>query len=339
MRYKESRQQSAEVLRSTLALMGAHGASLNPHTFAVWYEHVAAINSKLSAAIGEHLSKGTSIGDEAIERLYRDYVGDPDESALRRAGTEFERVMDDVSQGASNTDNQASRFATTLESMRQALEAPDEKPLSTILGDALGATSDMSSSVATLRRLAVASLAQIDQLRRDLNLARDESRIDGLTRLLNRAAFEQELAAMVSGASNSAGHHCLVMLDLDHFKAINDTYGHIMGDRVLQAVGLVLREVVSDPQHVVARYGGEEFAILLPDCFQDAAIQLAETCRQRVRGLRIRDRRTQNLMLTVTVSAGVAELQAPEGALSLVSRADAAMYDAKRAGRDQVASA
>ena len=134
----------------------------------------------------------------------------------------------------------------------------------------------------------------------------------------------------------AGGRHCLVMLDIDHFKSINDSYGHVMGDRVLQAVAEAIRSGVADPSHSVARYGGEEFAILLPRCNRVSALALAEACRQRVKALRIRDRRSQAVMLNVTISAGVAEMKREEDALSLFARADAALYEAKHAGRDRV---
>jgi diguanylate cyclase len=129
------------------------------------------------------------------------------------------------------------------------------------------------------------------------------------------------------------------MLDIDRFKAVNDTYGHVMGDRVLQAVGEVLRRCVSDRLHSVARYGGEEFALLLPHSEAAVAMALAETCRLGVKALKIRDRRTQSTMLTVTISAGVACHGAGEAAVSLTSRADEALYEAKQAGRDRVVCA
>ena len=130
--------------------------------------------------------------------------------------------------------------------------------------------------------------------------------------------------------------HCLVMLDIDRFKAVNDTYGHVMGDRVLQAVGEVLRAQVSDPAHAVARYGGEEFAILMPRTSLDAAAAMARSCRDRVRKLRIRDRRSQSVVMAVTISAGVAAAQEGYDATTLIGSADGALYAAKQSGRDRV---
>ena len=126
------------------------------------------------------------------------------------------------------------------------------------------------------------------------------------------------------------------MLDIDRFKAINDTYGHVMGDRVLQAVAEALRSEVSDPAHCTARYGGEEFAILLPGCALEVGVALAESSRQRVAAMKVRDRRAQNVTIAVTISAGVTTMRPTDDATGLIAGADGAMYLAKRTGRNRV---
>ena len=126
------------------------------------------------------------------------------------------------------------------------------------------------------------------------------------------------------------------MLDIDYFKGINDTRGHVMGDRVIQALAEMVRECVSDPDYSPARYGGDEFAILLPNSTIESSLRLAETVRQRVKAMTIRDRRTKNVVQTITISAGVAAIRRGDDAASLIGRADAALYKSKHAGRDCV---
>ena len=133
--------------------------------------------------------------------------------------------------------------------------------------------------------------------------------------------------------------HCLIMLDIDHFKKVNDAHGHVMGDRVIQALGEVLRACVPDKAHSVARYGGEEFAILLPNSSLDFSAKLADTVRTRVNAMKIRDRRTQEVVLTVSISGGVAALRRGEDAEGFIARADGALYQSKHGGRDQITCA
>jgi diguanylate cyclase len=129
------------------------------------------------------------------------------------------------------------------------------------------------------------------------------------------------------------------MLDIDHFKKVNDTHGHVMGDRVIQALGEVLRACVPDKKHAVARYGGEEFAILMPNCTLDHSIKMGEMVRQKTRSMKIRDRRTQEVVLTVSISGGVAALKPGDDAQAFIARADSALYQSKQSGRDRVTCA
>ena len=180
---------------------------------------------------------------------------------------------------------------------------------------------------------------EMELLQRDLVRARDEAVLDPLTRVLNRKGFDQQLALMLAEPAEAGKVHGLIMLDIDHFKKVNDTHGHVMGDRVIQALGEVLRNCVTNPSHACARYGGEEFAILMPLSTREAAMALAEIVRLKTRSMKIRDRRTQEVVLTVTVSAGVAVLHPGDDAQALVERADAALYQSKQTGRDRVTGA
>ena len=129
------------------------------------------------------------------------------------------------------------------------------------------------------------------------------------------------------------------MLDIDHFKKVNDSFGHLVGDRVLEGLGEILRMTATDTGAAVARFGGEEFALLLADCRIARALELAEAVRHRVKGMRVRQRGSDKVVCRVTVSSGVAVWQAGDDAAALIGRADAALYRAKQAGRDRVLEA
>ncbi|MES2715199.1 MAG: GGDEF domain-containing protein [Pseudomonadota bacterium] len=339
MQHTESRERSAEVLRAALALMGQHDAAFNPLAFAVFYEHVAGINARLSQAIEASLRTEPRLGDATIARLYREHVNDRDEAALQQASGQLERLMSGMVDRAALTGERASLFGQTLGSLKEAPRTQASPGLEPAINRALDGTTEMKQLAAELQRQLEAGGQEIERLRNDLSRARDEALFDALTRGLNRRGFDQKRAEMLARVPAAGRSHGLVMFDIGRFKAVNDTYGHVMGDRVLQAVAEVLRASLSDPSQCVARYGGEEFAMLLPDCDRVVALPLAETSRVRVKALRVRDRRTQNVMLTVTLSAGVAFLQPGEDAQRLTMRADQALYAAKQAGRDRVKSA
>jgi diguanylate cyclase len=115
---------------------------------------------------------------------------------------------------------------------------------------------------------------------------REEAQIDGLTGLLNRRAFDDRINALLSDVRDSGVGPCLVMMDIDHFKMLNDSYGHVFGDRVIRTIGELLKATVKG-QDVVARYGGEEFALLLPETPVTGATVVAERLREAVARSRI----------------------------------------------------
>jgi diguanylate cyclase (GGDEF)-like protein len=163
-----------------------------------------------------------------------------------------------------------------------------------------------------------------------LRQAERNAHTDALTGLGNRhwmrTMFEREVMRTLHAKKDL----CLMMIDVDNFKAFNDKYGHISGDRVLVAVADALREFLR-PTDLVARFGGDEFAVLLPDLKVNQARQTAERIRQQVAALS-----PSSLGTAITISIGIADRNDHDDVGTLVQRADAALYDAKDAGRNRV---
>jgi diguanylate cyclase (GGDEF)-like protein len=161
--------------------------------------------------------------------------------------------------------------------------------------------------------------------RRMLESAAAIALTDPLTGLANRRAWEDELRREVARAGRNSHRLALVMLDLDHFKQLNDTQGHQAGDTVLAEAAASWRGAVRTTDFL-ARYGGDEFAMLLPDC----PAEYGETVLERIRTA---------IPPGCSCSAGIAYWNGAETAEALLSRADAALYEAKRAGRNMSVSA
>ena len=155
--------------------------------------------------------------------------------------------------------------------------------------------------------------------------------VDGLTQTYNRRAFDGAMQAAVARASDSRSALSLIQLDIDHFKRINDTHGHVVGDAVLRQMASVIARLV-EAQWAFARTGGEEFALLLPGVARNDAVVVAERCRRTVADARF----GVDPLFACTVSAGVAQLAGAESAAGLYERADDALYAAKTAGRNRV---
>lgn len=190
----------------------------------------------------------------------------------------------------------------------------------------------VSQTMGTIFSLAVALLMLGILMRDALAEAALKSEVDALSRLLNRGAFQSHAGTALRSARKQGVPVSLVLADLDHFKAINDSFGHASGDRVIEVFAGFLRDTVAR-HHIVGRIGGEEFAILLPGTNLTSARLFAEGIRSAFSALPIDGLPKDN---RCTASFGVSELQPEEGLADLMRRADEALYGAKKAGRDQV---
>jgi diguanylate cyclase len=336
MRYTEPKERSAELLRVALGHMGRHAAAFNPVTFTLWYEYAAGTNPRLHVAMEQLLQANATIGDATVALLYQDHIVAGDAAAVQRIGGELNKVMTRIASSASHTGTRAGLFGAQLDDLSAALRLNDVATLSPQLDEALAGTAEMKHSADALQQQVSASQTEIARLRSDLDRARGEALLDPLTGLLNRKGFDQRIAALLHEPPGAGRQHCLVMLDIDHFKKVNDAHGHVMGDRVIQGLGEILRHSVTDDGHAAARYGGEEFAIVLPHSTLTDAQQLAEQVRLRAKAMKIRNRNTQEVLFTVTISGGVAALHDGDDAQTLIARADGALYGSKNAGRDRV---
>lgn len=189
-----------------------------------------------------------------------------------------------------------------------------------------------------LRLLSFRIRAANAQLRRRQKLGefyRQLSMIDGLTGLYNRAWLNDLLPTMVATAHASTSPLALIMIDLDHFKRFNDSHGHLAGDEALRAAAQVLSGALR-PTDFAVRYGGEEMMVLLPDTSDKVALAVAERLCERMRQAKVWSDMRQPLP-HITASFGVAVLRALQSEQDLIATADAALYRAKEAGRNQVA--
>ena len=171
----------------------------------------------------------------------------------------------------------------------------------------------------------------VAQQSQKLEQAKEEARVDALTGLPNRRAFDERIEQAHAAFTADGTSFAVALLDVDHFKKFNDVHGHAVGDKVLEVVGEVLRQTQRGTDHV-ARYGGEEFVVLLERIPGHQAKSVVDRQRGRIGKSTLR---VDGKDLSITVSAGVAEIQPGESIKSVLQRADQALYAAKEAGRDQ----
>jgi diguanylate cyclase len=193
----------------------------------------------------------------------------------------------------------------------------------------------MLESIAQVHGAMLRSQAETEALRDNLAKAREEADIDPLTRLPNRRAFERRLASADAEARRTGTPLCVAFCDIDRFKDVNDTHGHDAGDRVLCAVGSTLGSLI-ERDCFVARHGGEEFVVLFPGLDKQEAFEKLEGVRRAMATRQLHNRETGRPFGRVTFSGGIAEVTETEEPRSALARADAALYEAKQAGRNRI---
>ena len=338
IRYPDTRATSAELLRLALPLMSRHEAALHPISYAVWYEYVSGRNAELKAAVDRAQAGSTALDDSAIEDLYGRFIAERDAAAAVRMQSGLERIVSDMTQQVAAAGQEADRFGRSLGACQETLKnGVDPQSLEAIVNTLVAETQRMHESAAELGDRLKEGTREVGQLRAELARARGEAHTDPLTGVMNRRGLEHALAEMRAGTGGLAGL-CLVVVDIDHFKRCNDTYGHLFGDRVIRAVAQVFLRLVRGEDNVV-RIGGEEFAILLPRTQLNDACAQAERIRETVKVGKIKRMETGELVGNISVSLGVAEYCSGESFEDLMARADAALYASKNGGRNRVSVA
>jgi diguanylate cyclase len=196
-------------------------------------------------------------------------------------------------------------------------------------------TREMRDTNKALEERLALSKTEISNLQHSLDAIRAESLTDPLTGLGNRKYFDRSIDSAVQSALASGEPLSLLMFDIDHFKSFNDSYGHLTGDQVLRLVGMSLKQTIKG-QDITARYGGEEFAVVLPNTALRQALTVADHIRRAVMAKELKKKSTGEILGRVTISVGVSMLKPGDDTDSLIERADACLYAAKRNGRNRV---
>ncbi|MEW5973574.1 MAG: GGDEF domain-containing protein [Pseudomonadota bacterium] len=334
--YPESPEEAASNLRLVLKLMGQHDIVPNPRNFALCYEYVLARNPSLNQALDGFFAQGKRLDESTSHSLFDEHIAHGTLGAIQRAQDELKRILRSVMLQLLQTGNDFAHYANGLGTHLSRLESdPNLDLLREITREVVKETREIERSSKDSSTRLTNATEEVELLRKELEDARREASTDPLTGLLNRRAFTTVLTNAIAKAQADDHPLCLLMLDIDHFKNINDTYGHLVGDKVLRFIGRLLAQVVKG-QDTLCRFGGEEFAILLPDTALHGAIRVAETIRGRLNGSHLRLADSGQPLGELTASIGVACYREGESVDEFTQRADKALYEAKRQGRNRV---
>ena len=332
-KYDHSRSQSADFLRKTIAHMSKQDASFVPISYALWYEYVSQNNNALNESIERYLSNNKVLNDDTTSKLYQDHLIAPGLKKLQGINCEMGIVISKVSNSTREVGEKSRDFSDALANWRQTIEPDPNNDY--VLQKMLQQTDQLRNSMETLIYSLAMSQEEILKLKRELATVRIQATTDHLTGLLNRHGFEKALEELFGDPIVLVENTSLMLLDIDHFKKVNDNFGHLVGDKVIRTIAELIRKNIKG-QDVGVRYGGEEFLVLLPNTSLPLAQKLGEKIRKHVASSQIKNRVTNKALERITVSIGIAQVESGDELSAVIKRADKALYDAKSAGRNKV---
>ena len=311
-----------------------------PLNFELWLHHLGEPEGALGKEIRRILATGEPFTEAVADMLAAEYLprGRLSEE-IRDAGRVLDRELASVAGAIAKAHKSQNEYGQVLAGAATDMEvAASPEGLRTVVDGLTTATRKVQKQNADLEKRLDVSTREVARLREHLEQVRRDAMTDALTNLANRKAFDEHLDACVEAAHRDGGELVLAVIDIDHFKNFNDTWGHQTGDQVIRYVASVLGRLARAPR-MAARYGGEEFAVIFPGEESTAVEAAMETVRVEIASRSLRRRSTDDELGAVTISAGHARLARGETAAALLGRADAALYASKRGGRNRVTSA
>jgi diguanylate cyclase len=329
-----------DVARAALDLMERSKVWPTALNFELWLHLISDPSGPLAQEIERLLSSGEPITDFIAEDLAQTYLPKARlHDQIKDAGEQLSHELATVSRAIQTAQKTNKAYGEQLAGA--TLELDDDLPpveLKQLVKGLTVATKRVETENKDLEQKLAESTAEVGRLRDHLVQVRRDATTDGLTNLANRKAFDDELMRACAEADAGGGAVQLAVLDIDHFKNFNDSWGHQTGDQVLRYVASVIGRVGAPPRFA-ARYGGEEFAMIF---VRESSAQVERTLheiREEVASRRLKRRSTNEDLGAITISAGFAERRPAETPSGVMERADAALYESKRSGRNRVTNA
>nr|WP_314259787.1 GGDEF domain-containing protein [uncultured Devosia sp.] len=323
---------------SAFDLLKRSGIPPYPQFYELLFTYSTGVNPTLNNRINAIFRGGSTPSADLAETLYNEFlksdVNDRMSVVSERMHARIEAVHEAID-GAMTTANAYSGSLQTASGVLARDISPERmKELAERL---LAETRRMQETNLALEDKLSSSREDIASLQRDLDDVRRESMLDPLTKIANRKSFDEGLDAAVTHAEAVDDPLCLMIIDIDHFKNFNDTYGHQTGDQVLRLVAMTLKSNIKG-KDLAARYGGEEFVAILPSTDLEGAIIVAENIRKAIQAKELLKRSTNEKLGRITASFGIAAYRVGDTSTSMIERADQCLYAAKHAGRNKVFS-
>ena len=331
----ESLEETAKYVRLVLPLMTKHTIPITPKNYTTWYYYVSGKNKELQETIDSIIEDKEPFSKKTNEMLYQRFFVEQFENTLNVIRKNLQETLLSILKELAEISGQAEVYeSSTLTCVDKLSEDMPIKEIRDVLDDVITATKVIRSSGESTQQRLNETTEDMQVLQKKFEQAKTELLVDFLTGILNRKGFYETLEKSVSEAT---GHLSLLIVDIDHFKKFNDTHGHIVGDEILRFMAKNMQKSVRG-NDFTARIGGEEFAVILPKTPLLGATTVAETLRTSFAQVKLEKKAKSESLGTITVSIGVAQYRPGEPLENFINRADKALYFAKNAGRNRVAT-
>jgi diguanylate cyclase len=317
-------------------LLKRSGIPPYPQFYELLYTYATGVNPTLNNRINAIFRSGDAPSMDLAETLYNEFLKSDVNDRMTNVSERMHARIEAVHEAIDAAMTTANAYSGSLQSASGDLEREISVAAMKALADKLLIeTRHMQETNSALEQKLEASRDDIASLQRDLDDVRRESMLDPLTKIANRKSFDDGMEKAIADASTGNDPLCLMLIDIDHFKNFNDTYGHQTGDQVLRLVAMTLKSNIKG-KDLAARYGGEEFVAILPSTDIAGAVIVAENIRKAIQAKELLKRSTNEKLGRITASFGVAAFRPSDTAASLIERADRCLYAAKHAGRNRV---
>lgn len=314
--------------------MAQHSVPATPSNFSVWFDYAMGTSPALRKTIDILIGNKRKFDAATNHQLYVTYVNPQSEAGA--TGDFPEQLSGVISSAKQFLTAAISDNRTQIEALgevsSQVQATSDPRP---IIEKLVAELAKATTRATALETNFVETTQELDKIRDSLKVAEQRSNTDALTGLANRRSLDEFLRSAQIVAMEKGEPLSILMIDIDHFKKFNDSYGHQVGDQVLRLVAKVLQDNVREGD-LAARYGGEELIAVLPGANLDVCADVAERVRRRIAEARLTRRNTGEEIASVTVSIGVAQFRMAESAEAMIERGDRGLYQAKRLGRNRV---
>jgi len=326
VRYRDNREQSAELLRMVLPLMSRHSAAFHPLTYAVWYEYSAGVNQPLRAAIDMHTARGELLDDAAVQSLFDQYVAMRDVETTAKLRIRIQEVVEEVGQATSAASEEVGRYNSDLGNAQQKLQqALDPQGVASLIDGLMDDTSRVLDRTTHLHQSLKSTAQEARRLGLELETARGQAQTDPLTGLLNRRGLELDVA---SNHPRGLPAGVLMLVEIEHLDKLAAQYGHVLADRSIAAVAQIVVSTAGITAQV-ARLASGEFAVLLAGTSPPLAAEQAERIRTAVEKCRIRRQDNESPIEAISVAVGVAAVSEGDALVAAIARGEQALVDSR----------